>query len=207
MNINTYHNTTMRNTLILGLTTAAFLGLSQANAADAYKIDPAHTSLGFSVRHMGVSNVKGHFDDFAGSLVLDNGSLKEATGTVQVKSVNTGIEKRDNHLRSGDFFDAARYPLITFKTKRVEKSGDQTTLIADFTMRGVTKELRLPVTLSGPVKDPQGKTRIGLEGRTKLNRKEYGMKFNAMMETGGLLVGDEVTIDINAEAIKEPAGN
>ena len=195
----------MRNTLILGLTTAAFLGLSHASAADTYKIDPAHTSLGFSVRHMGVSNVKGHFDGFAGSLVLDDGNIKEASGTVQVKSVNTGIEKRDNHLRSGDFFDAAQYPSITFKTKRIEKSGDQTILIADFTMRGVTKELRLPVTLSGPVKDPQGNTRIGLEGRTKLNRKDYGMKFNAMMETGGLLVGDEVTIDINAEAVKELA--
>jgi polyisoprenoid-binding protein YceI len=85
---------------MLGLTAAVFVAFSRANAADNYKIDPAHTSVGFSVRHMGVSNVKGHFDDFRGSLVLDNGTLQEASGTIQVKSVNTGIEKRDNHLRS-----------------------------------------------------------------------------------------------------------
>jgi polyisoprenoid-binding protein YceI len=191
---------------MLGLTTAAFLAFTQANAADTYKIDPAHTSLSFSVRHMGVSNVKGHFDDFAGTVVLDNGNIKEASGTVQVKSVNTGIEKRDNHLRTSDFFDAAKYPVITFKTKGAETSGEQTILIADFTMRGVTKELRLPVTLSGPVKDPQGNTRIGLEARTTVNRKDYGMQFNAVMEAGGLVVGEEVKLEINAEATKQSAG-
>jgi len=192
----------MRNQTLLGLTAAAVLLLSKANATDNYKIDPAHTSVGFSVRHMGVSNVKGHFDEFVGSLVLDNGSIQEANATIQAKSVNTGIEKRDNHLRTADFFEAAKYPEITFKTKRVEKSGDQTILIGDFTMRGVTKEVRLPVTLSGPVKDPQGNTRIGLEAKMTVNRKDYGMKFNAVMETGGLMVGEEVTIEINAEAVK-----
>ena len=194
----------MRTKLIMGFTTAAFFVLSHADAADNYKIDPAHTSLTFSVRHMGVSNVKGHFDEFVGSLVMDNGTIKEASGTIQVKSVNTGMEKRDNHLRSAEFFDAAKYPVISFKTKRVEKRGEQTLLIADFTMRGVTKELRLPVKLSGPVKDPQGNTRIGIEGRTTLNRKDYGIQFNAVMETGGLLVGEKVAIEINAEATKEP---
>ena len=192
----------MRNKTMLGLTAVAVLLLSKANAIDNYKIDPAHTSVGFAIRHMGVSNVKGHFDEFVGSLLLDNGSIQEATATIQVKSVNTGIEKRDNHLRTADFFEAAKYPEITFKTKRVEKSGDQTILIGDFTVRGVTKEVRLPVTLSGPVKDPQGNTRIGLEAKTTVNRKDYGMKFNAVMETGGLMVGEEVTIEINAEAVK-----
>jgi len=192
----------MRTRLVLGLIAAAFLALSDATAADNYKIDPAHSSVGFSVRHMGVSNVKGHFDEFVGSLALDNGTIQEATATIRVKSLNTGIEKRDNHLRTADFFEAAKYPEITFKTKKVEKSGDQIVLIGDFTMRGVTKELRLPVTLSGPVKDPQGNTRIGLEAKTTVNRKDYGMKFNAVLETGGLMVGDEVTIEINAEAVK-----
>ena len=192
----------MRNQTILGLTSASLLLLAHAEAADTYKIDPAHTSVGFSVRHMGVSNVKGHFDEFAGAVVLDGGSIQTANATIQVKSVNTGIEKRDNHLRSGDFFEAANHPEIVFKSKRVEKSGDQSILIGDFSMRGVTKELRLPVTLSGPVKDPQGNTRIGLEAKTTVNRKDYGMKFNAMMESGGVLVGEEVTIEINAEAVK-----
>jgi polyisoprenoid-binding protein YceI len=191
---------------MLGLTTAACLLLLRANAADNYKIDPAHTSIGFSVRHMGVSNVKGHFDEFVGTIALDNGVIKEASGTIQVKSVNTGIQQRDNHLRTAEFFDAAKYPVITFKTKRVEQSGDQTLLVADFAMHGVTKELHLPVTLSGPVKDPQGNTRIGLEAKTTLNRKDYGIQFNAAMETGGLLVGEEVARDINAEAIKQAAG-
>ena len=192
----------MQTKTIIGISVTALLTLSHAAAADHYKIDRAHTSVGFSVRHMAVSNVKGHFDEFVGSLVLDNGSIQEATAAIQVKSVNTGIEKRDNHLRTADFFEAAKYPEITFKTKKVEKSGDQTILIGDFTMRGVTKELRLPVTLSGPVKDPQGNMRIGLEAKAKVNRKDYGMKFNAVMETGGLMVGDEVTLDINAEAVK-----
>jgi len=192
----------MQTKTIIGLTAAAFLALSHAIAADNYKIDPAHSSVGFSVRHMGVSNVKGHFDEFAGSLILDNGSIQEATATIQVKSLNTGIEKRDNHLRTADFFEAAKYPEITFKGKRVEKKGDQTVLIGDFTMRGVTKELQLPVTLSGPVKDPQGNSRIGLEAKATVNRTDYGMKFNAVMEAGGLMVGDDVTIDINAEAVK-----
>jgi polyisoprenoid-binding protein YceI len=195
--------TLMRNKTIIGLTAAAaVLALSHATAADNYKIDPAHSSVGFSVRHMGVSNVKGHFDDFSGSVVLDNGSIQAATATIQVKSVNTGIEKRDNHLRTADFFEATKYPEISFKTKKVEKSGDQTVLIGDFTMRGVTKELRLPVTVSGPVKDPQGNMRIGLEAKATVNRKDYGMKFNAVMETGGVMVGDEVTIENDAEAVK-----
>ena len=188
--------------ILLGLTAVGCLVVPSAKAADTFKIDRAHSSIGFSVRHMGVSNVKGHFDEFAGSLMLDNGSIREASATIQVKSVNTGVERRDNHLRTADFFEADKYPEITFKTKKVEKSGDQTILIGDFTMRGVTKELRLPVTLSGPVKDPQGNTRIGLEAKTTVNRKDYGMKFNAVMETGGLMVGDEVTIEINAEAVK-----
>ncbi len=196
----------MRTKTSIGLTAAAFLALAHVTAADNYKIDPVHTSVGFSVRHMGVSNVKGHFDDFAGSVVLDNGSIQEATATIQVKSVNTGIEKRDNHLRTADFFEATKYPEITFKSRKVEKSGNQTILIGDFTMRGVTKELRLPVTLSGPVKDPQGNTRIGLEAKAKVNRKDYGMKFNALMESGGLMVGEEVTLEINAEATRVATG-
>jgi len=192
----------MHTRIMLGLTSAAILLLTRANAADTYSIDPAHSSVGFSVRHMGVSNVKGHFDQFAGSLVLDQGALQQASATIQVKSINTGIEKRDNHLRTADFFEATKYPEITFKSRRVEKSGDQTILIGDFTMRGVTKELRLPVTVNGPIKDPQGNSRIGLEAKTTVNRKDYGMKFNAVMETGSLMVGDEVTIEINAEAVK-----
>jgi polyisoprenoid-binding protein YceI len=193
----------MRIKTSLMLIAAGVLLLFHATAADTYKIDPAHTTLIFSVRHMGISNVRGHFDDFAGSIALDNGAIKEASGTIQVKSINTGLQMRDNNLRAAEFFDATNHPTITFKTRKVEQSGGQTVLIADFTIRGVTKELRLPVTLNGPIKDLRGITRIGLEARAKVNRKDFGMNYNAVLEFGGAAVGEDVTLEINAEAIKE----
>ena len=178
---------------------------SFACSADTYKIDPAHTSIGFSVRHLGLSNVRGQFKEFAGTIVLDKGKIKEASGTIQTKSVDTGVPQRDNHLRTADFFDATNYPTITFKTKRVEMSGGQIILVADFTMRGVTKELRLPTNLAGPAKDPWGTQRIGLGAKTKLNRMDYGIKYHEALETGVLAVGEEVELEINAEAVKETA--
>lgn len=196
----------MRIRALCGVAAAAFLLLPGANAADNYKIDPAHASITFSIRHLGISNVKGRFDEFAGSVVLDDGVIKEISGSIQVKSVDTGIAQRDAHLRTADFFDAAKYPVITFKTKRVESSDQQTRVTAEFTMHGVTKELSAPVKLSGPIKDPQGKIRIGLEARLKLDRKDYGINFNKTLETGVMLVGEEVEIEINAEAVKETAG-
>lgn len=190
---------------ILSSVAAMLLLASAAYAADNYKIDPAHTRVGFSVRHFGINNVKGNFDEFEGSLVLDEGKIKDASATIQVKSINTRIQQRDDHLRSPDFFDAAKHPTITFKTKRVEQQGGQMILIADFTMRGVTKELRLPAKLSGPTKDPWGNTRIGLEATANLNRKDYGINYHEVLEAGALAVGEEVEIEINAEAIKETA--
>jgi polyisoprenoid-binding protein YceI len=187
----------------LALIAAALLLSSLAYAADTYRIDPAHTSVGFSVRHLGLNDVRGQFKDFAGTIVLDEGKVTDASGTIQVKSVDTGVQKRDDHLRTPDFFDAAGHPTITFKTKRVETTGGQIVMIADFTMRGVTKELRLPTTLAGPVKDPWGNQRIGLQAKAKLNRKDYGIKYHQVLETGILAVGDEVEININAEAVKE----
>jgi polyisoprenoid-binding protein YceI len=186
---------------------AALLLGSLAHAADTYKIDPLHTSVSFSVRHLGINNVKGKFKEFEGALVLESETLKEASGTIQVQSVDTGVEKRDNHLRTADFFDAAKYPTITFKTKRVEKGGSgQLVLIADFTMRGVTKELRLPAKMSKPTKDPWGGVRVGLEAKTKLNRKDYGINYNELLETGAMAVGEEVELEINTEAVKVTAG-
>ena len=184
---------------------AALVLHSYAYAADTYKIDPAHTSISFSVRHLSISNVKGQFRQFSGAIVLDDGKLTQAGGTIQVKSVDTGVKERDDHLRTADFFDAAQYPTIIFQTKRVEKGdGGGIILIADFTMRGVTKELQLPAKLAGPVKDRSGNMRIGMEAKTKLNRKDYGINYRELMETGVLAVGEEIEIEINAEAIKEP---
>ena len=188
---------------ILAAVVVAFGFAAGARAADTYKIDPVHSSVGFSVRHMVISNVKGKFQEFAGTIVLENNKLIEATGTIQTKSVDTGVAQRDQDLRSANFFDVEKFPTITFKSKRVEKKGEEFVLIGDFTMHGVTKELSLPVKLSGPVKDPWGNSRIGLETRTKLSRKDYGMTYNKALEAGGLVVGDEVEIEINAEAVKE----
>jgi len=195
---------------------AAFLLSSSANAADTYKIDPAHTTITSSVRHLGINNVKGKFKEFEGAVVLDNGTITEASGTIQVKSVDTGVPQRDDHLRTADFFDATNYPTITFKTKRIIKHrvigwrhnlwDGRMTMVADFTMHGVTKELKLSAKQSGPTKDPWGNIRIGLEAKTKLKRKDYGINFHQVLETGALLVGEEVEIEINAEAVKEAAG-
>jgi len=187
------------------IATVLMLG-SFAHAADTYKVDPAHTTVTFSVRHLGINNVKGQFKEFAGEILMDAGAVTGASGTIQVKSVDTGVQKRDDHLRTADFFDAANYPTITFKTKRVEKgNAGQIILVADFTMRGVTRELRLPAKLSGPTKDPWGGVRIGLEAKTQLNRKDYGIKYHEVLETGVLAVAEEVELEINAEAIKESA--
>ena len=190
------------------MTSLAILSLlaSTASGVDTYKIDPMHTRVGFSVRHLGISNVKGVFDQFEGTVVMDEDKVKEAKATIQVKSVNSRVQKRDSDLRSAEFFDAEKYPTITFKTKRVEGSGQHTVLIGDFTMHGVTKELRLPAIVSHPIKDPWGNMRIGLEARAKLNRKDYGIRYNQLLETGIAAVGDEVELDINAEAVKEAAG-
>jgi polyisoprenoid-binding protein YceI len=196
------------------LSVAALLLLSSlGQAADTYIIDPAHTSITFSVQHLGISNVKGRFMDFDGVIVLDNGIIKEASGTIQVKSVDTGVAQRDAHLRTADFFDVTNFPTITFKSKRVQKHrvvyrrhnlwDGRLTIVADFTMHGVTRQLTLPGVQKGPTKDPGGNTRIGLVAKAKLNRKDYGIVFNQVLESGVRLVGEEVELEINAEAIKE----
>jgi polyisoprenoid-binding protein YceI len=197
-------------------------GLStQAVAGDTYTIDPAHSTIGFAVTHMVISTVHGKFKDFIGAVELDEHvelptsramlgrfgerRVQSASGTVQTKSIDTGIEERDKHLRSAEFFDADKYPTITFQSKRVKNKNGQRLLVGDFTMHGVTKEITVPVTVKGPIKDPWGNNRIGLQAKTKVNRKDYGMKFNQLLETGGAVVGDEVEIEINAEATKPAA--
>jgi polyisoprenoid-binding protein YceI len=182
------------------------LGLDSAvQAADTYKLDPAHSTVGFAVSHMVINTVRGKFDQFTGTVTLADNAVQEAAGTIQTKSVNTGVEMRDKDLRSSNFFDVEKYPTITFQSKRTEKKGGDVRLVGDFTMHGVTKEISLPVIVKGPVKDPWGNTRIGLEAKAKLNRRDYGLLYSKLLETGGLVVGDEVEIEINAEAVKAKA--
>src|SRR5207245_6363701 len=144
-----------------GITCMALLA-SKLGAAETYTIDPAHSSVGFAVTHMVINTVHGKFNEFSGNIELEGSAVKVATGTIQAKSIDTGIEKRDNHLRSADFFDVAKFPTITFRSKRAEKQGAEAVLVGDFTMHGVTKEISLPVTVKGPIKDPWGNSRLGM---------------------------------------------
>jgi len=192
----------MKPTKILAAVLLSSILASRVFAADTFNIDPNHSTIGFSVSHLVINNVHGKFNEFTGSVVVDGSTIKEAKGTIQVKSIDTGIAKRDDHLRTPDFFDAQKYSTITFVSKKVEKQGDENIVTGDFTMRGITKEIALPIKIKGPITDPWGGTRIGLQAKTKVSRKEFGVSYNATSKTGSAVVGDEIEIEINAEAVK-----
>ena len=181
-----------------------FVFIETIFGGDTYKIDPSHAEIGFSVAHLVISKVKGHFNEFEGSLVLDeNGKLSKAEATIQAKSIDTGLKKRDDHLRSPDFFSADEFPLITFKNVKVVKKGEKELMLGEFTIRDVTKKLELPFVLKGPIKDPWGNHKIGLEATATINRKDFGVAWNQKTETGAWVVGEEVELLINFEATKE----
>ena len=175
-----------------------------SSAADKYTVDPSHSSIGFAVRHMVVSKVKGYFNEYTATILYDDKDITKSSAEVTIKtaSIDTRDAKRDEHLRTPDFFDAAKYPEITFKSKRIEKSGEGFVAVGDLTMRGVTKEIQLPFTFAGVVTDPWGNTRLGLSASTKLNRQDYGVSWSKSLDSGGLVVSDDVEIAIEIEAIK-----
>ena len=198
----------MRIIRILALGVVAALIGTTAQALDTYKVDPAHSSVNFSIEHMVINTVHGRFRQFEGSIAVDPDSgnaLKAASGTIQAKSIDTDIEKRDNHLRSPDFFDVEKFPTITFESTEIKKDGSDQVLVGKFAMHGVTKDVSLPFKLKGPIKGPMGNTIVGLEVNAKLNRKDYGLTWNKVIEAGGLMVGEDVTIQINAEFVKQAA--
>jgi polyisoprenoid-binding protein YceI len=194
----------MKRSILLG-TPALGMACLTTLAADTYNIDPAHSTVGFAVSHMVINSVHGKFDQFSGTVVLDGTRIQEATGTIRTPSVNTGVAARDKDLRSANFFNVEKFPTITFQSRRARTTGSETTLTGDFTMHGVTKEISLPIKVKGPIKDPWGNTRVGLEAQTKINRKDYGLTYSKALETGGLVVGDEVDLEIHAEAVKAGA--
>jgi polyisoprenoid-binding protein YceI len=180
------------------------LAVSSAFAADTYQVDPAHTTVGFSIAHLVINTVHGRFKDLTGTVVIDpdkSNAVVEAKSTIQVKSIDTGVAQRDNHLRSPDFFDVEKFPTITFVRKRVENKAGQQTIVGDFMMHGVTKELALQVKIKGPIK-AMGGQRIGIEATGSLNRKDYGISWNKALDSGGLMLGEDVQIEVNAEAVK-----
>ena len=180
------------------------LGTYPGLAEEIYKIDPTHAEIGFAVTHLVISTVKGRFNDFDVTLTLDdNGKLAKADATIKAASIDTGIKKRDDHLRNADFFDVEKYPKITFKNvKAVERDG-KSVLIGEFTIRDVTKKLVLPYTLKGPIVDPWGNKKIGFEASAVINRKDFGVAWNMKTETGAWVVGEEVELLINFESTKQ----
>jgi polyisoprenoid-binding protein YceI len=183
---------------------AALAVASPTLAADTYQFDKAHTTVGFQVRHI-FTNVGGRFTDFAGTINVDRASPERSSVefTIHAKSIDTNEPRRDEHLRSAEFFDVANHPAITFKSTSLKPNGKDSWLVTgDLTMRGVSKQVTLPVTLLGEGKDPWGNEKLGLETTVTLNRKEFGLTWNKTLETGGLLVGDEVKVQIAIEANK-----
>ena len=177
-----------------------------------YKMDASHSVIGFSIRHFEISWVRGRFKDFVGTINYDESDVTKSTVefTAKIESIDTGVQNRDAHLRTADFFDAAKFPDMTFKSTRIERKGkDQYVLHGDFTLKGVTKQISFPFTLTGAVKDARGNTRFGVAAQTTLDRREYGITWGMPLGNGGVNVGNEVTIDLQLEALKaapKPAG-
>ena len=180
---------------------------SQGAKAVLWQIDPAHSAALFSVRHLMISNVRGEFTKLTGTALIDPADLTKSKVevTIEAASINTREPQRDEHLRSADFFDVANHPNITFRSKQIDFRGpEHYIVVGDLTIRGTTKEISLDVDGPTPsVKDPWGNIRAGLTASTKINRKDFGVAFNALTETGGVVVGDEVKISIEAELIQQ----
>jgi polyisoprenoid-binding protein YceI len=197
----------MRRQFILATAVLCLVAPGLLHAAP-WEFDPAHTGVHFKVRHLMISSVRGEFEKVSGKIVYDEADVTKSTAdiTIETGSINTRVAKRDEHLRSPDFLDVAKHPAITFRSKRVDKAGNGTlTMTGDLTIRGVTKEVVL--TVEGPtpaIKDPGGDLRVGGQATTKINRKDFGLSWNKALETGGVVVGDEVEITIDVEIVRKP---
>ena len=180
---------------------------AETQTPTTWQIDPAHTQIGFVVKHMMFAKVRGAFNEFTGSIVQgENGDLAGGSfsATIQTSSVDTGNADRDGHLRSGDFFDSDNFPTITFTSTTVERVAEgQLTVTGQLTIRDVTKTVTLDVSETGTGVDPWGNMRIGIQAEGTINRKEFGLMWNQALEAGGVLVGDEVTLTIEAQAVAQ----
>ena len=177
-----------------------------ANLAGTYEIDPAHSTIGFVARHAMVTKVRGAFNDFQGTAQIVGNDLASSKVelTIQAASIDTRNDDRDNHLRSNDFLAMDEYPTITFTSTRVESTGTDTVdITGDLTIRGVTRSVTVPFDFEGAATDPFGNERAGFEGSIVINRKDYGVNWNAALETGGILVSEKVTLEFDISAIKK----
>lgn len=168
-----------------------------------YDLDPAHTTVEFVVRHMMIAKVRGRFTKIAGHFELPDGSdvPTAVEVTIDAASIDTREPQRDAHLASADFIDAATYPQITFRSSHIEGSGDTFRVYGDLTIHGVTRRIVLDTSFEGRASDPYGNQRVGYEAHAKISRKDFGLNWNQTLETGGVIVGDEVKIEISTEAV------
>ncbi len=176
-------------------------------ATTPWDIDVAHSAVHFHVRHMVISKVHGRFARWSGSIALDEQDLTRSSVDVRIDaaSIDTQVADRDTHVRSADFLDVARYPEITFRSKRLERHGDGYRVVGDLALHGVVREVALEADFAGTAKDPWGHERAGFSARASLDRREFGLVWNAALETGGVLVGEKVEIAIELEAVKKVA--
>jgi polyisoprenoid-binding protein YceI len=173
-----------------------------------WNIDAAHSGINFSVRHMLVSKVRGRFARYTGAVKIDDGDITRSAVevTIDASSIDTGTPERDAHLRSPDFFDVEKFPVLRYQSKRIEKlSDDRYRVVGDLTIRDVTREVPLEVEYGGQTKDPWGNERSGFVARASLDRKDFGLRWNQALEAGGVLVGDRVDIELDVQAVKAAA--
>jgi polyisoprenoid-binding protein YceI len=177
----------------------------QIPGAGTYKLDPAHTRVGFVVKHMMVSRVRGNFNEFDGTIeVAENPLESKVSATVHIHSVDTRQEMRDNHLRSGDFFLAEEFPTMTFESTRVGGgAGGTFEIVGNLTIKGVTREVTLAAELEGVAVSPQGQELIGFSATTQINREDFGLTYNMALETGGVMISKDIKIEIEGEAVRQ----
>jgi polyisoprenoid-binding protein YceI len=199
----------LMNTTLDPQTSSPLVAVPPLPAVRRYDIDSAHSSVTFKVRHLMVANVRGELGQLSGHVVIDEADITRSTVEVSIdaSTINTRDEKRDEHLRSADFLDVKAFPTITFSSKRVQPAkGGGLFVVGDLTLHGVTREVTLDVEpLSPAVNDPWGNVKLGISARTRINRRDFGVVFNMPLEGGGLLVGEEIAVDLEVELGRKPA--
>lgn len=176
-----------------------------ADITGTWVIDPAHTNIGFSARHLMVAKVRGKFAQFEGQFTIDEANIgaSAAALTIQAASIDTANADRDGHLKSADFLDVENFPTITFTSTGATQSGNNFAVTGDLTIHGVTKPVTVNFELAGVSQDPWGNTKIGFEGETEINREDFGLTWNAALETGGVLISDKIKLTLDVEAAKQ----
>ena len=176
-------------------------------ATERGEIDSSHSGIHFSVRHLVIAKVRGQFSRWTGAVIVPDGDFTKASveAVVDASSIETGVADRDAHLKSADFFDVAQFPEVTFKAARVTPTGDDLRVVGDLTIKGITREVTLDVEQLGQVKDPWGNDRVAFSAKTAIDRKDFGLTWNQVLETGGVAVGDRINLEIEVEAVRQAA--